>query len=541
MQALLGDRWVDGLLEYHRAGDEFRVRVTAGRVVCPLDGLYFVRPRSLRMVAAYAREIGVRETFRKVASRTQERRRNEKVLSCGVGVIEELGDEPGGLQAGERVVFIAPVHPPGVDLLCLPRELLAPAGTLEVPDRTGWLVHRGADPGAEPPAWDEVPGWSRHSGRRLGPGAAVAVAEASTLLARTDWAAATWRPVPVCTPPEEPLRPRRATLRLRPRRQATLIGYGNYAKTAVLPNVRRHVDVTRIHELDPTQIPADRRRGATWDTAPSPHDSDAADVWFIAGHHHTHATLAVEALDRGVAAVVEKPVVTNQEQLDALLAAMGRSSAALYSCFQRRYIPFNELVRNDLNAPPGTPISYHCIVYEVPLPPLHWYRWPNSRSRLVSNGCHWVDHCLFLNGYCEVTATDVIAGADGSVNASMQLANGASFTMVLTDRGSPRIGVQDHVELRTADGTARIVNTSSYRAERPGGDVRRARINKTRAYDRMYRAIAEDVARGGQGDALETVRVSAGAVLELEAKFSAVQPGPAMTSRRLGSAARCAS
>jgi len=526
MQALLGDRWVDGLLDYHRAPGEARVRVTAWRVICPLGGLYFVRPRSSRMVAAYAREIGVRETLRKVASRTQEGRRNEKVLSCGVGVIEEVDEAPEGLRAGDRVVFVAPAHPPCADRLSLPLELLAPAGSLGVPERPGWLLHRDADPDVVPPDWGEVPGWSPQAGRPLGQDAADAVAQATALLARTDWTGATWRPTPGSSPAREASQPRLATPRPRRRKRATLFGYGNYAKTAVLPNVRRHIDVRRIHEIDPTQVPAGRRRGAIWDTAPRARDDDAADVWLIAGYHHSHAALAVAALDRGIAAVVEKPVVTTLEQLDALVAAMERSPAPLYSCFQRRYIAFNDLARRDLDAPPGTPISYHCIVYEVPLPPLHWYRWPSSRSRLVSNGCHWIDHCLFLNGYCEVTGIDVIAGADGSLNASMQLANGASFTMVLTDRGSPRIGVQDHVELRTDAGTARIVNTSHYRAERPNGDVRRERMNKTRAYGIMYRAIAEDVARGGRGDTVEAVRVSAGAVLALEAEFSAAQAEP---------------
>ena len=86
-------------------------------------------------------------------------------------------------------------------------------------------------------------------------------------------------------------------------------------------------------------------------------------------------------------------------------------------------------VLSDLGVAPGEPVSYHCIVYEVPLPELHWYRWPSSRSRLISNGCHWTDHFLLLNGFAEPVAYDVVESSDGMVNVTVELANGAVFTM----------------------------------------------------------------------------------------------------------------
>src|SRR5690606_15551503 len=95
------------------------------------------------------------------------------------------------------------------------------------------------------------------------------------------------------------------------------------------------------------------------------------------------------------------------------------------------------------------PVSCHCIVYEEPLPPRHWYRWPASRGRLVSNGCHWIDHFLFLNNFAPVADRDVFVFADGTVNCSLVLANGASFSMLLTGRGAGRAGMQNYIEIRT--------------------------------------------------------------------------------------------
>src|SRR5207302_6192153 len=103
-----------------------------------------------------------------------------------------------------------------------------------------------------------------------------------------------------------------------------------------------------------------------------------------------------------------------REQLDKLLASMRKHDGKVFACFQRRYLPFNAFLRSDLDAPPGSPISYHATVFEVPLPRRHWYRWPNSASRLVSNGCHWIDHFLFLNGFRPVHRQEVFAARDGT-------------------------------------------------------------------------------------------------------------------------------
>jgi predicted dehydrogenase len=145
---------------------------------------------------------------------------------------------------------------------------------------------------------------------------------------------------------------------------------------------------------------------------------------------------------------------------------MNRSRGKIFCCFHKRYSDFNRLARKDLNLLPGQPVCYHCIVYEVPMPPLHWYKWPNSKSRLITHGCHWIDHFLCLNGYSEALTCDLIGSPDlGTLNCSVTLANGAYFTMVMTYNGSDRIDPQDYIELRCNGRTIRIINESKYLAE----------------------------------------------------------------------------
>jgi predicted dehydrogenase len=204
---------------------------------------------------------------------------------------------------------------------------------------------------------------------------------------------------------------------------------------------------------------------------------------------------------------VEKPIATSKGQLVGLLDAMSRYQGKVFCCFQKRYSAFTALARKDLQVQLGEPISYHCIVYEAPLPPIHWYRWPSSRSRLITNGCHWIDHFLFLNNYSEATACHLHHASDrSSINCSITLANGAFFTMVMTYRGSERIGPQDYVELRGNGRTVRIVNETEYWAEAKHRILRKKKVNKMHSYEQMYREISRQIVLNGAGDTAASVK-----------------------------------
>lgn len=524
----LGD-WADSTLDYHRPPDEYRVQVTAFANVEKLEDLYFVRPRSARLVWNYLIEVGPVGVWRKISSRLDERARNEKYVSFGCGEVLE-GPDAGRFEPGERVVFCAPGFPACAERIVLAEHLLAPRGDLDLPpvdERAILHLALGQVPTPAVSWWELVRGWDRNSGHVVAEDEALEIGKGLDRLTRSiDWTPADRLPVdppsPVADVSSSPAPQAPADLK-----QAVLFGYGHYAKTNILPHVRNRIRVDAIHEVDPTQIPSDRAGVRVWDTSPTPRRDEAHDVYLIAGYHHTHAPLAIEALRRGAYAVVEKPLAVDHAQLDDLLAAVESASRGYFGCFHKRFTPLNDLALADLQVRPGEPVDYHCIVYEVPLPELHWYRWPNSKSRLVSNGCHWIDHFLWVNGFPEVASFSVDGGPSDVVNCSVTLENGAYFTMVLTDKGSERIGVQDYVEMRSDDLTVRIVNNTKYQAEDRHRVIRRKRINKLLPYQRMYRTIADRIARDEGGDSPRSIRVSTRLVLDLEQELMRLRAGSA--------------
>jgi predicted dehydrogenase len=268
--------------------------------------------------------------------------------------------------------------------------------------------------------------------------------------------------------------------------------------------------------VDPVQ--AGRVGDQPWEirTSPYPDPDEDFDVAFAAGFHHTHARIAAECLDRDRDVVVEKPLATTREELDRVLRAAQRSQGRIFVAYQRRYSLFNDYLREDLALGPRAPVSLSAIVYEAPLPRRHWYRWPASRGRIVSNGCHWIDYFLFLNDFEEVKDLHVRANPDGDHVVQARLRNGANLALVLTEEGSPRLNVRDTVRIACGPRSAVIVDQCRYESEGPARVIRRARTRRADSFDRMYTAIAQAIASRGAGDGFESLRVSGGAVLDAQ-------------------------
>lgn len=475
------------------------------------DQLFFVRSKSLRTLANYYRQIGARRVLIKVASRRSERVRNEKWLSFGIGVVAGAGpDCP--WDVGTSVVFVAPSHSRCMERVVLPfaliREIPPPPG--HRPKRLRY-VSTGPDVLDVPDGVRDLLGWSAHSGE---PSADTDLTEPMHALARYCTSVTTPAQRLRTGSPVRELTGQAVTSGTAPR--GTLFGYGNYAKTVILPSIEPWITITRIHEYDPTQIGPRPSRRRVWDTAPQLRAADRPDVVIVAGYHHSHAPLAVAALERGAKVILEKPLATTLDQLDRLCSTLEATEGTLFACFQRRYSAFNDRLRGDLGAPAGAPLDYYCLVYEEPLPRRHWYRWPVSRSRLVSNGCHWIDHFLFLNSFATVTHAEATVVRSGALNVALQLENGAHFTMTLSDRGSDRIGLQDYVEVRSDGAKAAIQNSSIYTAERGNRIVGRSKTGRLDAHTAMYRTIALAIVHGHDGDPIHSIRQSAGVTLHLE-------------------------
>ena len=88
--------------------------------------------------------------------------------------------------------------------------------------------------------------------------------------------------------------------------------------------------------------------------------------------------------------------------------------------------------------------------------------------------------------------------------------------MVLTDVGSGRVGIQEYVELRRQQTTVKITNGMHYYAENQEKILRRTKVNKLAGHRRMYLEIGRDIGKGKLCDSAEQIRLTHGAMIELE-------------------------
>lgn len=518
MKILVNNQWRDGFLDYYKGASEYRIQVLALANLEKLEGAYFVRPKNLRFIWNYLLEVGILAVWRKIKSRLQEAYRNEKYISCGLGKIIESTVE--NYFTKDKIVgFIAPFHPPLVERLVLPKELIFEVDNSIISSLTEdtifyWPVQSFKQQKQD--WWESVKGWSIYSGKEISVNNRETISRIAREFFQTiDWSAAqTFSLKPHSQIAEFKEFP--SSGKSLQKKRGVVFGYGHYAKTNILPNVKKDIAIEAIHEIDPTQIVFNQKI-KRWDTAPLARLSEKYDVYFIASFHHTHAPLAIQALKQDSYAVVEKPIVTTEAQLEQLLETLARSHGQFFSGFHRRYSIFNEWIKKDLEIEnSGQPIAYHCIVYEVPQPPLYWYNWPVSGSPLLANGCHWIDHFLYLNNFMPPKNWEVFVGKDGTINAVVELENSACFTMTLTASGSPYIGFRDYVELTATDKSVQIINYANYLAQNKQGVIRKARVNKLTHYANMYRLISRKISEGQAGDSLDSIQRSAGLILTLE-------------------------
>jgi predicted dehydrogenase len=513
MNVLIDGTWRDVPVDYAAGSNECYVYVHSIVNIEKIEDAYFQRKKSWRLIYNYIREIGFWSTLLKILSRMNEAARNEKYLSIGIGTV--LKED-----ARQTVYFIAPFHPACADVIVCSLDMLTFVGDQMQPMADG-IVHVGVDAvtGLIPDLSSirALSGWSPYSGCPL---PAIEWHSIRNVIDKCV-AGKVATPCPISSRPIRTEIP--AASPGQPRIGATLLGFGNYAKTVILPNLPKQLSITRVHEVDPLQLTRDAYKKYHCDSSPQISATDRNTVFFVAGFHHTHADIAIEALNRNACAVVEKPLITTSLQLQALLAALETSKGKYFSCFHKRYLAFNRYVRQDLRIGFEDPVNYHAIVYEVPLPRRHWYRWPNSQSRVMSNGCHWLDHFLFLNNFCEVESHALFVAPDETINVSVVLTNGAYFNLILTDVGSERLGVQDYIELRQNGTTIKMLNGGFYEAEDSSRILRRISSGRMDSYRRMYREIGNAIVENRNGDSLVSLEASARLTLTIEAELMSRQ------------------
>lgn len=228
-----------------------------------------------------------------------------------------------------------------------------------------------------------------------------------------------------------------------------LIGTGGFAASMHLPNIVKLSNKYKLYAVmnrtgHKAKAVAEQYKAnyATTNYDDILNDNDV-DLVLISTRHDSHAELALKALQAGKNVFVEKPLATNQEDLDKIKAFYENDAAdkpVLFTGFNRRFSKYTiEIKKHTDNRINPMLIRYRMNAGYIPLD--HWVH--EDGGRMVGEACHIIDLMTALtNSAIESISVDSITPktehyssgdnksitlkyADGSVASIEYFANGS--------------------------------------------------------------------------------------------------------------------
>ena len=247
-----------------------------------------------------------------------------------------------------------------------------------------------------------------------------------------------------------------------------VIGAGNFAQNIHLPNLRRLSDRYNIYAIvtktgnNAKQLA--RKFGANY-CSTDYHEvlnDNNVDMVLIATRHNLHAKMAMEAARARKAIFLEKPMATNQEELDELVKVLEENQVPFMVGFNRRFSPL--IVRaKEIITQRKNPLI---IVYRVNAGyvPLHnWIHTEEGGGRIIGEACHMIDLLnYFIGSEVESIQVDAIKPENSDVSSIDNFAtilkynDGSVCSLIYTSLGAKKLG-KEYIEIYT-DGNTMIID-----------------------------------------------------------------------------------
>ena len=226
-----------------------RIKVLVCCNISEVKDQFFER-RNLRVrdLVRYYRELGFKNVYRKSIQRVRDRETNERYLSFGYGVVTE------GAEQGKSGFFVATSHPKCFDSVVLPSSLFLAAN---------WLNIEGADhvfhvsdkksQGLIGEDFKSLNGWNFHSGTaqpdfswinvRKILEESIGIAEQKlTINGKPNYEKVVEK------------RTNRTEKKVVNRLRVSVVGFGHYARTVILPNLPDIAVLNNVYDIQPNRL-----------------------------------------------------------------------------------------------------------------------------------------------------------------------------------------------------------------------------------------------------------------------------------------------
>jgi predicted dehydrogenase len=325
------------------------------------------------------------------------------------------------------------------------------------------------------------------------------------------------------------------------------IGLGSWGTETLFPLVGNHPRARIVLGVDRNPLQLQYAAGLLRlpALASDPQEAIAnpdVDALFIASRHDSHAELAARALRAGKQVFLEKPLVLDYEQLATLTDAMRVAPKPyLAAGFNRPHWQWTAFLRQKILEVPG-PVTVSAIVRELRIPRTHYYNWPQMGTRIVSNGCHWIDFGHHLLGGRTPMSVQAVVCDGNSERAQannvivIRYDDGSSVNLAFSDSGDARPLVHEYIDIKTERSHFMIHDFQRLTELRDGTLHQLWRGTGERGWERCVGLAIEGMATGGPPPRpFDELMTSTMLTLEARASYEkngALRPvGPALVNR----------
>ncbi|MHA1193822.1 MAG: Gfo/Idh/MocA family oxidoreductase [Promethearchaeota archaeon] len=239
-----------------------------------------------------------------------------------------------------------------------------------------------------------------------------------------------------------------------------LIGVGSFAKAYHLPNLKK-LESFNIKALCSSTGHKVKQIGEKYNVdyvTTDYHkiiDDDDIDLVIIATRHDTHAEIVIESLKGNKHTFVEKPLAIRENDIEKIIQVEKKSKGQIFVGFNRRYAPFTEKIKQDIDNFPGPKIIDYYVKTNF-LPPNHWALDPDiGGGRIIGEMVHFIDYLNYLIGdeVVDLSAQQIETNNSklktiDDVSVCLKYRDGSIGNIIYSSIGSekfPKESVQIHV------------------------------------------------------------------------------------------------
>lgn len=279
-----------------------------------------------------------------------------------------------------------------------------------------------------------------------------------------------------------------------------VLGTGAFATAVLLPQLAKIDDANLVAMASSRGLSArhaaDKFGGRVVAGLDEMLASPEVELVVIATRHSSHAGLAARAIEAGRSVFLEKPAAVDEAQLQALGAAVRKSSGRLLLGFNRRFAPFAGELRGFFEQR-KTGLVMTARINAGFVPGSSWIAdRAESGGRIVGEGCHFVDLLSYWAGAPPVRVTAHAIGQAGgfdradNVILGLDFADGSVGTLIYTAMGDPSVAKEAY-EVFCEGGVARIDDWRSLALTRRGKTKTTRALRADKGHAGELRAMLE--------------------------------------------------